>query len=112
MPVEMEHRLAAALAHVHDDPIVLEAGVARGLGYEIQHPLGLAGREIADLAEARDMPLGEDEEVGIGSRIDVANRDESVGLGDVIAFTYELAEETVLRQRRSPPPKRPRRERG
>jgi len=106
----MEDRLAAALAHVHDDAIVIEARLARGLCHELQHPLHLVGREFADLAEARDMPLGQDEQVRVGPGIDVADGDEAVGLRDVVAFLYELAEEAVLRQRGSPPPRRPRRE--
>jgi hypothetical protein len=48
--------------------------------------------------------------VRVGPRVDVADRNEAVGLRDVVALLYELAEEAVLRQRGSPPPKRPRRE--
>ncbi len=108
--MQVEDRLTAALAHVHEDAVILEAGLAGGLCDEVQHPLRLVGRELVDLAEGRDVPLGQDEQVRVGLRVDVADRDEVVALRNVIAFPYELAEETVLRQRRSPPPRRPRRE--
>ena len=55
--MQVEDRLARAFADVHDDAIVVEAGLARGLGDEVQHPLRLVGRELADLAEALDMAL-------------------------------------------------------
>src|SRR5712691_11354504 len=100
----MEDRLPAALAHVHVDAVVLEAGLAGGFGDEVQHPLRLVGRELTHLAEARDVPLGQDEQMRVGPRIDVANRDEAVALRKVVAFAYELAEEAVVRQRGSPPP--------
>lgn len=108
----MEDRLPAALAHVHDDPVILEAGLSRGLGDEVQHPLGLFRRKLADLPEARNVALGQDEQVRVRCGVDVADRDEPVGLRNVVAFLDELAEEAVLRQRGSPPPKRPRREPG
>jgi hypothetical protein len=41
----------------------------------------------------------DDEQVRLGLRVDVANRDEAVGLGDVLAFAEELAEEAIVRQR-------------
>ena len=110
--MEVEDRLATALAHVHEDAVVLEAGLAGGLGDELEHPLHLVGRELADLAEGRDVPLGQDEQVRVGPRVDVADRDEAVALRNVVAFPYELAEEAVLRQRGSPPPRPPRREPG
>jgi hypothetical protein len=106
----MEDRLAAALADVHEDAVVLEAGLVGGLCDEVQHPLRLVRRELVDLAEGRDVPLGQNEQVRVGPRVDVADRNEAVGLRNVLALLYELAEEAVLRQRGSPPPKRPRRE--
>jgi len=102
--VQVEDRLAGALADVHDDAVVVEARLARGLGHELQHPLRLVGRELADLAEARDVPLGQDEQVRLGLRIDVPNRNETVRSRDVITLADEAAEEAVLRQRRFPPP--------
>ena len=82
--------------------VVLEAGVARGLGDELEHPLRLLRRELADVAERVDVPLGEDEQVRLGLRVDVADRDEAVRLRDVVALADERAEEAVVRQRRDP----------
>jgi hypothetical protein len=49
--------------------------------------------------------LRKDEEVRLGLRIDVADRDEPVALADVVAFADEPAEEAVVvRQRGSPLP--------
>jgi hypothetical protein len=42
--------------------------------------------------------------VGVGLGIDVADRDEALRLRNVIPFAVERAEETVVRQRGSPPP--------
>jgi hypothetical protein len=48
--------------------------------------------------------LGQHEEVGVGLRVDVADRDEPVTRVDVVALADEVAEETVsVRQRGSPP---------
>ena len=79
---------------------------------EVQHPLRLVGRKLADLAERRHVPLGQDEQVRVGPGVDVADRDEAVALGNVVTFLHELAEEAVLRQRGSLPPRRPHREPG
>jgi hypothetical protein len=48
--------------------------------------------------------LGKDKEMGLGLRIDVADRDEPVALPDVVAFAYELAKQAIVRQPESPPP--------
>ena len=103
--MEVEDRLAAALADVDDDAVVLETGVARGVPDEVEHPLRFVGWKLADLAERRHMALGDHEQVRVGARVDVADRDEAVRLTDVIALAHEVAEETVVRQRGSPPPK-------
>ena len=108
--MQVEDRLATAFAHVREDAVILEAGVPGGLCDEVQHPLRLVRRELPDLAEGRHVPLGQDEQVRVGPRIDVTDGDEAVRLRDMVAFLYELAEEAVLRQRGSPPAKRPRRE--
>jgi hypothetical protein len=47
--------------------------------------------------------LGENEQVRLGLRVDVADRDEAVAGMDVVAGADELAEEAVVRQRGSPP---------
>jgi hypothetical protein len=44
------------------------------------------------------VPLREDEQVGLGLRRDVADRDEAVVARDVVALANEAAEEAVLRQ--------------
>jgi hypothetical protein len=49
------------------------------------------------------MTLRDDEEVNLGGGIDVLDRDRAVGGGDVLALPVEPAEETVVRQRGSPP---------
>ncbi len=104
VPVEVEDRLARTFADIHDDLVILEARAPRGLGEELEHAPGFVGRELADLAERRHMPLGQDQQVRLRPGMDVADCDEPVGLGDVVALLDEPAEETVLRQRGSPPP--------
>ena len=52
------------------------------------------------------MALGNDEQMRVGARVDVRDRDEAVALPDVVALRIELAEEAVRRHRRSPPPRR------
>ena len=42
------------------------------------------------------MALGQDEQVHGRLRVDVADRDEAVGRGDVVALAVELAEEAVV----------------
>jgi hypothetical protein len=49
------------------------------------------------------VPLGEDEQVHVRLRVDVADRDEAVSGMDVVALGIQGAEQTVLRQRESPP---------
>ena len=110
--MEVEDRLATAFSDADENAVVVETGVARRVGDEVEHALRLVGRELADLAEGRDVPLGQDEQVRVGQRIDVADRDEAIALRNVVAFPDEPAEEAVLRQRGSPPPRRPRREPG
>ena len=60
--------------------VVVEAGVARGLRDELEHPLRLARRELADLAERVDVVLGDDEQVHLRLRVDVVDRDEALRL--------------------------------
>ena len=102
----MEDRLAATGTDVDQHAIVLEPGRARRLGDELEHPRGLLGAELGHVAERVDVPLGQHEQVRVGLRVDVADRDEAVGRADVVALADEPAEEAVLRrrQRGSPPP--------
>jgi hypothetical protein len=100
----MEDGLARAGADVDRDAVVLETGPFRRLRDELEHALGFFRRKLADLLEARDVALGEDEQVDVGLRIDVADGDEAVLRVDVLPFAIERAEEAVLRQRGSPPP--------
>jgi hypothetical protein len=48
--------------------------------------------------------LGDDEQVRRSLRIDVADGDEALDGGDVVAFAIDPAEEAVVTQRGSPPP--------
>jgi hypothetical protein len=104
MPVEVEDRLSRPRADVDEHAVVGEARVPGDLRDEGEHPLRLVGWELRDLAEALDVALREDEQMGLGLRVDVPNRDEAVRLRDMITLADEAAEEAVLRQRRSPPP--------
>ena len=72
VPVEVEDGLAGGRADVHLHLVVLEARVAGRLGDELEHPVGLAGRELADVAERVDVMLGDDEQVHGRLRVDVA----------------------------------------
>ena len=100
----MEDRLPAAGADVDDHAVVLEACLASGVGDELEHPLRLLGRELADLAEGRHMPLRNHEQVRLGARVDVRDRDEAVSAAHVVTLAVEPAEEAVRRHRRSLPP--------
>src|SRR5262249_4642733 len=103
MPVEMEDGLARALADVDGDAIVVQACDPCRLRDELEHPLRLVGRKLTDLAEARDVPLREDEKVRLGRRVDVTDRDKPLAAVDVVAFPDETAKEAVVRQRGCPP---------
>jgi hypothetical protein len=102
--VKVEHRLASAWPDVDHDPVVLDTGDLRRLGDELEHPFRLVGRKSADVTKSVHMTLGQHEEVGVGLRVDVADRDEALACVDVVALADEVAEETVgVRQRGSPP---------
>jgi hypothetical protein len=103
MPVEVEDRLARPRADVHEHAVVGEPRVPGALRDELEHPLRLVGRELRDVDEALDVTLREDEQMSLGLRVDVPDRDEAVRLCDVVAFADEPAEEAILRQRRFPP---------
>ena len=104
VPVQMEDGLPGAGADVDDDLVALETRRASRVGDENEHPPSLLGWELAHVAERLDVPLGDHEQMSVRPRVDVANRDEAVRRVDVLAFPVELAEETVVRQRGSPPP--------
>ena len=75
----------------------------RDLRDEVEHPLRLVRGELGDVAKRVDMPLGQDEQMRLRLRVDVPDRDEAVGLRDVVAFLDEPAEKAIVRQRGSPP---------
>jgi hypothetical protein len=102
--VEVEDRLTAAWADIDEHPVVVQPSPARRLGDEGEHPFGLLRWEGVDVPERVDVALREDEQVRLRLRIDVADRDEAVGLRQVIALVCELTEEALVRQRGSPPP--------
>jgi len=102
--VKVEHRLAGTRPNVDHDPVVLDTCDLRGLGDKLEHPFRLVGRKSADVTKGVHMTLGQHEEVRVGLRVDVADRDEPVTCVDVVALTDEVAEEAVgVRQRGSPP---------
>ena len=95
--MQVEDRLAAGGTDVDEHAIVLEPGLARGPRDELEHPLRLVRRELADVAERVDVPLGQDEQVRLRLRVDVPDRDDAVALRDVVALADELAEQAVWR---------------
>jgi hypothetical protein len=102
--VKVEPRLAGARPDVDHDPVVVDTGDLRGLRDELEHPFRLVGRKSADVTKGVNVALRQHEEVGVGLRVDVADRDEPVTCVEVVALADELAEETVcVRQRGSPP---------
>ena len=96
VPVEMEDRLPRARADVDGDTVIRQALARCHVRHKLEHPLRLCGRELADLAERVDVPLGQHEEVHGRLRVDVADRDEAVGRRDVVALAVERAEEAVV----------------
>ena len=102
--MKVEHRLAGARPDVDHDPVVVDTCDLRGLGDKLQHPFRLVGRKSSDVTKGVHVALGQHEEVGVGLRVDVADRDEPITRVDVVALADEVAEETVsVRQRGSPP---------
>ena len=100
--MEMEDPLASAPPDVDEHPVILQPGPACRVGDEVEHSLRLLGRESLDVSEGVDVPFGQDEQVRLGLRVDVADRDEAVALGDVVALADQPAKEAVVRQRGSP----------
>ena len=102
--MKMEHRLAGSRTGVDDDTVVAQARSCRNVGDKVEHSLCFVGGKLGDVVEALDVPLGNDEQVRRRLRIDIADGDEAVDGGNVVAFAVEPAEEAVVRQRGSPPP--------
>jgi hypothetical protein len=101
--MKVEDRLSTAGTDVDHDAVVLEAGLARGVGDELEHAARLVWRELADVAEGVDVPLRQHEQVHGGLRVDVADGDEPFRAADVVALANEPAEEAVVTQRARPP---------
>src|SRR5712691_6156347 len=104
MPVEVEDRLAGALTDVDDDAVVVESFVASRFRDEREHALRFVRRELLNVAERLDVALRDDEQMRVGLWVDVADRHETRAGAHVLALAVEPAEETVVRQRGSPPP--------
>jgi hypothetical protein len=103
----MEDRLARSRACVDDDTVIGQAFLRSDFRHEVEHALGLVRGKLRDFVVAAHVPLGQDEQVCLGLRVDVADRDESLRRGDMLPVAIERAEQTVrrrLRQRESPPP--------
>src|SRR5689334_826990 len=96
MPVQVEDRLARAGARVDDDTVIGQARVCSDLRNEVEQPLVLVGRIRSDFLEAVDVLLGNDEQVRLRLRVDVADGDDAVRRGDVVAVAEQRAEETVV----------------
>ena len=101
--MKVEDRLAGCRAGVDDDTVVRQPFTCSDFGDEVEHPLVLVGGELCDLVEARDVVLGDDEEMDGRLRVDVPDGDEALGGRDVVPLADEPAEEAVVRQRGSPP---------
>jgi hypothetical protein len=103
----MKHRLPSGGANVDDHPVVLEPSRRSRAGNKPEHPFGFVPVERVDLAKRCDVMLGNDEQVNRGFRGDVSNGKEPVGALDNVSrklAAHDLAEDALLRQRRSPPP--------
>jgi hypothetical protein len=103
MPMQVEDGLPASLSDAHEEPVIGQTRGAGRLGDELQHPLRLVRRQLADLLERGSVTVRDDQKMSVGARVDVANREEAVGSRDVIAFGRQPAEDAILRQRESPP---------
>jgi hypothetical protein len=95
----MEDRLARPRTDVDENAIVGEARLLGRLRDEVEHSFRFVGWELCNVVEAVHVALRQDEQVGLGLRIDVPNRNETVRSRDVITLADEAAEEAVLRQR-------------
>src|SRR5436309_2961384 len=55
----MEDRLPSARADVDGHTVIRQALARSNIRHELEHPLRFVGRELADVAERVDVPLGE-----------------------------------------------------
>ena len=79
--MQMEHRLTRPRAYIDLDTVIRQSLACSEVGDELEHPLRLLRRKLADLAERVDMALGQDEQVDGRLRVDIADGDEAVGRG-------------------------------
>jgi len=112
--VQVKHRLPNTGATEDHQAVLVEPGLRRRLGDEIEHPLVLVGRQLADVAERLDVLLGDDQQVDVGTRVDVLDREQPVPAVDDGCRQLagvDLAEDAVrVTQQGSPPPTPPHRE--
>ena len=78
MPVQVEDRLPAPGADVHEHAVVLETRRPRGLRDEAEHARGLLVRERADIAEGVDVAPRKHEEVRLGRGRLIATKPSAV----------------------------------
>jgi hypothetical protein len=104
--VQVEHRLPAARADVHDHAVIGQPDLGSGFRDEVEHSLRVGLVKCAHVAEGIDVSLRDDEYVNRSERVDVVDRDETVGPVDPVPLAREPAEEAVvtLRQQGCPPP--------
>lgn len=102
--MQMKHGLPGPGACVDHDTVIGQAFLRSNSGDEVEHPLVLAGVELGDFVEARDVVLGDHEQMSRRLRVNVPDGDEPLGRRHVIAVGVERTEEAALvRQRESPP---------
>ena len=102
--MKVKDGLPGSRTDVDHHAVVLEPRDPCCLRNELEHALRFFRRKAADVAEGVDVAFRQHEQVRVGLRVDVADRDEPVGCVDVVALADEVAEETVgVRQRGSPP---------
>jgi len=92
----MEDRLPCALACVDDDTVIGQPLARSDIRNEVEHPLVLVGRKLSDLVEAGDVPLGQNEEMNSRLRIDISDRNEALGLRNMLALARGLMVEPAV----------------
>ena len=91
--MQVEDCLAGGLADVDDHAVVVEALAPRDVGDELEHRLRLVLLEGGDIAEGLDVTLRDHEQVRVGPRVDVPDRNEARHGMDVVALANEGAKE-------------------